>query len=74
MKVQYKVATQVNGNAVHAEARIYEVHVNGEKWGWVSGPDKGVRMARNGWTALRIGAPTWAGWHNNRAEAVLAAL
>jgi hypothetical protein len=73
MKVQYKTATEVNGNAVHAEARIYEVHIDGQKWGWVAGPDKGVRTAK-GWTALRVGAPTWAGWHGNRAEAVLAAL
>jgi hypothetical protein len=74
MKVQYKTTTECNGHKVHAAARMYEVHIDGQMWGWVSGPDKGVRMARNGWTALRQGAPTWAGWHNNRAEAVLAAL
>jgi hypothetical protein len=74
MQVQYKVATEINGNAVHAEARIYEVHLDGKFFGWVSGPDKGVRMAKRGWTALRKGAPTWAGFHDSRAEAVLAAL
>lgn len=74
MQIQYKTATEVNGNAVHEGARIYAVTINGAFWGWVSGPDKGVRCNRNGWTALAKGAPTWSGWANSRAEALLLAL
>jgi hypothetical protein len=74
MQVQFKATDECNGHKVHAEARMYEVHLDGKFFGWVSGPDKGDRRNKNGWTALRKGAPTWAGFHDNRGEAVLAAL
>jgi hypothetical protein len=74
MQIKFTAATEVNGHAVTAGQRDYEVHVDGELWGWVSGPMASQPLRGKCWVALKKGAYAWGPWSGNREAAILAAL
>jgi hypothetical protein len=84
MKVEINNVDTINGHP--ASPNDFEVIIDGEFWGWVSGPEKGQRTGRKtAWMALpgevaedgnKIAAPfaCWNTGHPNAHAAILAAM
>lgn len=83
MKVEIQPTEFING--YKANPHDFEVVVDGEFWGWVSGPEKGQRTGRKmAWMSLRgevrdgqkVAVPfaCWNPGHPNAHAAILAAM
>lgn len=83
MQVTFAKTTECNGTSVAASENIQEVTINGEFWGWVAGPSKGMARSRRSWISLKaedkdkkLAGPftSWSEWAHNREAALLLSL